>query len=348
MARLKEDADGGSGMLGTNLVTIEGRDAKPEEIIAAVMTPPFLSPQRLVVVENLLDRFERRGDDERAGRAVDRFNPLFQALAGGMPPTSVLVFTGNETTARNPMITRLKELGAEDEEYPELKGEPLLRLIREEAAARGIRFRTGPFKTHQPLDDEIRKLGDPAMLLAATVKYEIPGRENEWRTDTLGLANELDKLALFTMGRDATVDEVYEICSGGLHATNFALTDALFDGNLRRALEILAILVRDGREEQALFSIIAGAYRRLAPVIDLVAQGAASEEIGRAMGNAGKYAGLRDAAIRRAKRLGPAGLRAAFEALVSADRSVKQGETKDHDLVLEVLVVKLAGLTANR
>ncbi|MGH2608715.1 MAG: DNA polymerase III subunit delta, partial [Tepidiformaceae bacterium] len=230
--------------------------------------------------------------------------------------------------------------GVSEEEYPELKGEALTRYIRNEASARGIRFRNGPSKQshsgndeweHAGLHDRNGPPGDPVELL----KTLLPG-------DTLGLVNELDKLALYTMGRDVTVDDVYEVCAGARAFDTFAFTDAVMDGKLQVALHVMARL-RESMEDAGLLAILLGAYRRLAPVVDLVEQGASPEQIGAAMGNSGRFPNLRDRAINRARRLGAGGLRRAYEVMIEADRTSKTGEVKD-DLALEIAVMRLATL----
>ena len=340
LGELKTEADGGSGMLATNFLSIEGREAKPEEIIGPAMTPPFLAPKRLVLVERLIERFDPRPPAFQA-RSIGAFASLLTQLEKGFPATTTLVFTAGEVRPRNPLLEGLKKItGTLDEEFAEMKGEPLFRWIRDEANARGIRFRTGPFREHRLFDEQLEKVSDPAVLLSELVRYEIRPDSNEWRSDSLGLTNELDKLANYSMGHEVTVDTVYEVCSGARHTTNFVLLDAMLDGNLGRALEALAILVRDGVEEQAILGVIGSRYRQMANIVDLVQDGATPEEVGKALGNSGKYQGLRDAAIRRARRLGPAGVREAFEAIVEADRANKSGEG-DKTFWLELLVMAL-------
>ena len=46
MQQLRDEADGGSGMLSTNLTVLDGREAKPGEILGAALTPPFLWYER--------------------------------------------------------------------------------------------------------------------------------------------------------------------------------------------------------------------------------------------------------------------------------------------------------------
>jgi DNA polymerase-3 subunit delta len=329
LQQLRAEADGGSGMLETNLTVIEGRDARPQDIIGPAMSPPFLAPFRLIVVEGFLDRFEQ-GSEQRQPRSLDAFNPLFAALEAGLPPTTMLVFTG-EAIRRNPMHDRLKKIaGVTVEEYAALKPAELPRYIREEAAARGIRFRPGPFREAAPDDEELRKATDPAAYLTALLG-----------SDTLAIASELDKLALFSMGDEVTLDVVHRVCAGERQSTGFAFVDAVMDGQHARALTALEHLLRDGVSSQELLVMLMNGYRQAATVIDLLDDRATPEEIGKAINR--PWPGLRDRAIARARRLGHAGLRAAFEALVVADRTNKAGEV-DEDLALELVVARLAAL----
>ena len=162
-----------------------------------------------------------------------------------------------------------------------------------------------------------------------------------WRSDTVGLTNELDKLALYSMGREVTVDDVYTLCTGARHATNFNLADATMDGNVKRALDVLSLLRNDGIAAQAIIGALAGRYRALAPVVEGVESGAAVEEIAKSMGRPGQFPNLRDAAIRRARRLGMVGIRQALAVIVDLDRQNKSGEMDD-ELALELTVIRLA------
>jgi DNA polymerase-3 subunit delta len=338
MQAVRDDADGGSGMLMTNQTFIDGRDAKPGEILAQVMSPPFLAPKRLVIVENLLDRFEQSGD-QRQPRSLEPLKALLDVLEQGIPPTTVLVFTGG-ALKRNTLLDRLKRLPeVEDADYAAPERDNLFRFVRDEAAARGLKFRNGPFKQAQPEDEEIARISDPAVLLATLLRFETAG--GEWHSDTLSIVNELDKLALYTMGREATVDEVYASCAGQRESNRFAFSDAVMDGDLRKALQALALLRRDGESPLALLGLLITGYRMSATVIDLLDDGATPEEIGKAIRR--PWPNLRDRAIRRARGLGPAGLKAAYAALVAADRTHKAGEV-DEDIAMEILVEQLAAL----
>ncbi|MCC7364592.1 MAG: hypothetical protein IT303_09485 [Dehalococcoidia bacterium] len=332
---LKEDADGGSGMLATNYIAIDGRDAKPHEILGPCMAPPFLAPQRLVVVDNLLERYEQKGD-QRGPRSLEPVKPLLEGLKGGLPPTTTLVFVAHHELKRNNLYPELKKLpGVIDEPFPELKKEELIRFIREEAAIQGIKFRSGPPKQKHFESEEFMRgevSGDPAALLALLTNG-----------DTLRIGNELQKLALYTLDRDTTVDDVYECCAGDREMQTLQWADIVMDGKLYEALDGLHVLrsARDYQGDVVIVALLIGRYRSLATIIDLLDRGATPEEIGKAMGPAGRWPNLRDKAIARARKIGPDGLRRAYAALIEAERTNKTGEVEE-EIATEILVGKLA------
>lgn len=316
MSELRELADGGSGMLETNLTIVDGREAKPHDILAPATAMPFLAPHRMVIVENLIDRYESRPGERRA-RGTEAFAPLLAGLADGLPDSTVLVFTGGaKGRAGNPLVKALGEIpGVTVEEYPELRGEPLLRFIREEAGARGMRL-------------------DSAGVTTLAALYG---------GDTLSLANELDKLSLYTMGRPVTKADVDAVCSTDRTSKIWDYTDAAIDGDVLKASDSLAALIREGEEPEGILAMLFGSFRTLATVADMLAEGASPEEIGRAIRQ--QYPNLRDRAINRARRLGPAGIRQAYELMVAMDRDNKAGLTRS-DVGIELLTARLCALGA--
>lgn len=357
LQHLKDEADGGTGMLTTNLVQIDGRQATANEILAAVLTPPFLAPRRLTIVEGFLDRWERRqapreeGDggatpdreagppgSEARGARITEFEPFFAAVEAGLPESAWLVLTGGEPQATNAMVARLKKIGTgvTEEVLSEPRREALPRFIRDEAAARGVRFRASrAAEEHWDSEDWVRRPeNDPIALLAAITNG-----------NTLAIANELDKLALYTMGRDVTVDDIYTLCSGEREITQFNLLDAIQDGKVAEALGYLDRLMAADDVTQYVITMLTTRFRQTAIVAELMEAGASDEEVGRAMGNAGRYEGLRRAGMNRARRIGSEGARAALIAIADCDYRSKKGDVES-EVALEALVTRLARMAA--
>jgi len=336
LQELKDEADGGTGMLATNHLQLDGRDVKPNDILGPAMSPPFLAPRRLVVVDHLLARYQQPRGENRPPRSLGPLEPLLAALREGLPDSTILVFTMPARLERNPLIDQLKKIdGVRDEHCPEISANDLPRYIEVEAAARGLKLRNGPPRNSHPGSDEWLRgeTSSPAALLAAVT-----------RGDTMSIANELDKLALYTRDRngEVNVDDIYEMCAGNTMAGEWAMRDAILDGKLKDALETLELLrIESSYSEAAVLSQLMVAFRGIAPIVELVEQGATEDEIGKAMpGRSGQFPKIRREAIRRARRLRMDGLRRAYEAIVECDRSHKLGEV-DEDLALEILLGKL-------
>ncbi len=330
--RVRRRLDALRGADGADAVLLDGRAVKPDDILGSALTAPFLSPRRVVIVEGLLGRFEARG----GGRTprVDAFNPLLTGLAEGIPETTMLAFVDGAIDARrNPLLRRLAETpGVEVEHFPELRRGELVEFVREEARQQGVALRRGRSVRRLPVDEEWRRPreDDPAQLLAAL------------HPNTLELSRELEKLALYTMGREATVDDVDLLCGGERGATIWELTDAVLDGETAKALQALRFLLSRGESVSSLLAQLAAAYRPLTTVLDLLEEGAGAEEIGKAIRR--PWPRLRDLAIQRARRLGREGVLRAYELLVAADRGIKLGEVRD-ELALEVAATRLLALS---
>ena len=341
---LRALADGGSGMLITNLTELDGRSAKADDILGPAMSVPFLAPRRMIVVEHFFERFETRagapsaGGEQRQSRALGAFEPLIAALKAGLPETTILVFTGvsddSRAFANNAMLKALKSLpDVENVAFKKLERGDLVNYIRNEARARRITFRMGQSRPDERQQfEEATPESDPAQLLA-----------NLLQSDTLAIANELDKLALWAHGAAVGVAEVNRICAGDREATSFQFVDAVQDGNLAVAMARLEWLLRDGEEYQGLLASLLTGYRRSANILDLLDDRAPDSEIAKALGNAGAFPRLRDEAIRRAKMLGHDGLRRAYAAIVESERAFKSGEQRE-EVAFELMLMRLTGL----
>jgi DNA polymerase-3 subunit delta len=339
LQELKDDTDAGSGMLVTNMSTVDGRDAKVNDVLGPCMAPPFLAPRRLVIVEHLLERYESRGGP-RGSRSLGPWEQLPEELAKGLPETTTLVFFGQPVLVEgrqrtvgktNPLVAALAKLpGVSVEEHPALEKENLLRYIMEEGALRGLRFKRGggEFESHEERPQET----DPVQLLA-----------NLLHGDTLSIANELDKLALYTRdaGGEVTVADVNRVSHGDRQLKSWDLTDALINCQLGAALSALKTLEESGEALQGLLGLITSRYRSLAPVVELAAEGLSAPAIAEQLKRPNNYPLQKD--IGAAKRYSPATIKQAYQYLVEADRTNKLGEVAE-DVSLDLLVMKLCAL----
>jgi DNA polymerase-3 subunit delta len=320
LRELKQAIDDGTGMAESNITELSDRNVTAGDILAAAMAMPFLAPRRLVLVTGLLDRFGVP-EDSSAGTpriaAIGPWQPLFERLREAMPATTDLVFVGG-AYRRNEFIDKLRSNKAVTvEQHQSPRGQQLNRFIADEAEARGMH------------------LDDPVIRLLAGV----------FDGDTQTLAGELDKLALFTLGRRATVADVEIICSVTSTSKLWDFTDAVLDGNFVKAFAAQRDLLATQSSVDALIAPLLGVIRTLGHIVDLLEEGKSPAEIGAATGQ--RYPALRDRAINRARRLGYDGIVQLYDLVVSIDRDRKRGIIHD-DLALELLTGRLSSVGASR
>lgn len=311
LRELREEAGDASGMLASNITTFEARDLKPGELLAAARAAPFLGERRIVEVDGLLDRFE--GDRRSSTPSIKPLDPLFDGLAEGLPESTMLIFKGGAiNAARNPVATRLKKLpGTVFEEHKGPDARDLTRFVENEASARGLAFERGASRA---------------------LAERLTG-------DTIAMAAEIDKLALYAMGRRATVADVEAVVSSDPESRIFDFTDAVLDGDAVRAYRSARILLRGSETIDSIIAMLVPALRTVAEVVDMLDEGRTPEEIGVAI-KRDRYPRLRDQAIKRGRRLGFDGIRNAYAVVAGVDRARKRGEL-DEDAALDVLVGRL-------
>ncbi|MEX2081651.1 MAG: hypothetical protein WEC33_08540, partial [Dehalococcoidia bacterium] len=201
------------------------------------------------------------------------------------------------------------------EHFPELKREDLQRFIRDEAATHGMRIEPAA----------ARRLGDLSS------------------GDTLLLANELAKLALYTMGRPVTEADVDLLCSGEREARIFDFTDAVTEGDLPKALSALPSIYAAGGAAEGVMAMVLAEFRRLASVAEMLEAGAADAEILR---ETRLQPWMLDRARKRIRRLGGVhGIQRAFGLIIQADRSSKTFVVRSEPAV-ELLAYRLCALGA--
>ncbi|MFN2454394.1 MAG: DNA polymerase III subunit delta [Pyrinomonadaceae bacterium] len=159
-------------------------------------------------------------------------------------------------------------------------------------------------------------------------------------SDVRTLSNELDKLATAafdTHGR-ITMEAVESLVGRSRVLSNFELTDYLIARNRPRALATLVRLLDDGAEPLMLIGLIASNYHRLALAKELMAKGAAKEEVFRLVG---MPFNKRQEFLETARRSEAKTLARSIERIAQADLAIKTSSGTPR-LQLEILVCELA------
>lgn len=161
--------------------------------------------------------------------------------------------------------------------------------------------------------------------------------------DVRTLSNELDKLATAALGSGLISMEMVDTLVGrSRELSNFELADHLIARNRKRALQTLQRLLDDGAEPVMLIGLIGSNYRRLALAKELMARGAANQEVYRQVGIFGK----REEFLATARRSDAQSLARSIQRIAAADLAIKTslggGGAHGSRLQLELLICELA------
>ena len=308
---LRTELDG-DGQLVHNTVQVDGAQAKPGELLDQCRTIPFLGSRRLIVVRDLLSRFDgRRRGKRTAEETLGDWGPFVQALPE-LPETTALVFIDGDVRAQNVLLQALRG-NAEVKEFKELKQGDLAGWISRRAQLLGI-----------PV--EARAVATLAGLVG---------------TDLWLIDSELRKLATYAGDRPVSEDDVRSLVSLAREPNVFAMADAVIEGRSGDAIDLVQKLLADGDTAQRLLAMIARQYRLLLLTKEQLDGGARPPDIATRVG-VPPFALQR--LLKQAPRYDIDGLRRAYGRLLEADLNVKRG-LYDDGTSLHLLVFELAGAT---
>jgi DNA polymerase-3 subunit delta len=324
--KLKAELDK-DGSLATNYATFDARQTTPQEVMAACDTVPFLGDCRLIVVESLLQQGSRikKGRKRTPARAAKPEASDEPADDGGvwaaladyvprMPATTTLVLLDDDVPASNGLLMAIGPLGKV--EHCTLPNEKTLpRWVTQRAKKTGLK-----------LDAR-----------AASVLAELIG------PDPMTLSSELEKLLTYSGGNVVREADVRELVSRAKEHKGYELADAVLEEQSAKAARVLHELLEDGQPAALLLATVAGRYRRIAIVRDMLDRGEPGTAIARRIGAKMGF-GL-DKLIDQAQRTPYAAIRDGYARLIQAELDLKRGITgglMDDRLALELAVQELA------
>lgn len=314
------------GDFGYNQDTYDGAEVDLKTLIITSDTLPFLSEQRLVVLDGLPKK--KRGESQASPAATDTqaskgkkgkkaksavltragFEKALAEHVAQMPEATVLVALIDEPLdSANPLVKAAEKYGkAIQSTVP--KGAALEKWIVNRAKA-----------THAKI------MPDAAALLA-----------NFSGNNLRLLANELDKLATY-VGRDATItiQDVRHLSAQVQEARIFDLTDALAQRNRKQALNILHDLLADGEAPIKLVSTITFQVRSLLLVKELAQKGMRASQIASTLGMAPFIV---DKCFRQVGNFSVSQLEDAYRQLMATDAALKRSRMAP-EMALDLLLV---------
>ncbi len=317
------------GDFGYNQDIYDGAEADLKTLIITSDTLPFLSEQRLVVLDGLPKR--KRGEAQATQDSTDAqpaqsgkgkkgkkakstvltragFEKALAEHVAHMPETTVLVALVDEPLdAANPLVKAAEKHGKVIQSTVP-KGAALEKWIINRAKS-----------THAKI------MPDAAALLA-----------NFSGNNLRLLANELDKLATY-VGRDETItiQVVRSLSAQVQEARIFDLTDALAQRNRKQALNILHDLLADGEAPIKLVSTITFQVRSLLLVKELAQKGMRTPQIASTLGMAPF---LVDKCFRQVGNFSVSQLEDIYRQLMATDAALKRSRMAP-EMALDLLVV---------
>ena len=220
-----------------NIVTLNA-NVSLDEFTANASTVPFLADKRLVLVEGLLGKFERRGGGRSSSGANGRKDlsewERLPLVLADVPETTDVVFVDGRLSASN----------------------PLLKLIQERVTAKTFNP-PGPRELRMWIADRAR-----------SERAEIEERAVQMLAETIGsdlpvIASELRKLALVAAGRAITAEDVDSMVSYAQESNIFASVDAIVEGRVSEALGLVHGLLEGGSPTGYIITMIARQVRLL-------------------------------------------------------------------------------------
>jgi DNA polymerase-3 subunit delta len=320
-----------------NQDTFAGEDADLAGITVTCSTLPFLSAQRLVVVEGLPKRRRAgksadvdRGDEPNAPRAEAEPAPATRPrakrggataldatafaqgladLAPRLPETTMLVvLVDDEVEAASPLAQAATRHGTV-RHFPELKGSQVESWLLRRAQTLGVRLAP-----------------DAAHTLAASAGPQLRP-----------LANELDKLATYVGAQGAiTAQDVQLLSAATQPANRFELADALARKDRTRALALVHDQLEAGESALAIIGQIAYQTRSLIQVKALSERGMRGGQIAQTVGMS-PY--IVEKSVALARQFTFAQLVATHRALLEMDSALKLSKLTP-EMALDLLVVE--------
>lgn len=306
-----------------------GGEVSLATLTATCDTFPFLSEQRLVILEGLPKK--RRGEESSSTSSTESASAtggkgrkgkgkkagsesragfekgLAEALADMPDSTVFIVLVDEELPASSPLLKAFQAHGTVIQSTLP-KGAALESWIKKRAQSIGVKIN-----------------GEAVTLLADFIG-------NQLRL----LANELDKLATYVgAGNTIEAKHVRLLSAQVQDAVIFDLTDALAQRNRSQALNLLHKLLADGQHPLALLPMITSQVRNLLLVKEMAASGLRAAQIASAIGSPPFVV---EKSLRNVGKFSAAQLEQTYRRLLETDAALKRSRLTP-EMALDLLVV---------
>ena len=322
------------GDFGFNQDTYMGTEVDARTVIMTISTLPFLTEQRLVVIDGLPKK--KRGETSTPTAGTSSTVEAEPAGTKGGKARK-----GKKSSKAATRAGFEKELA---EQIPAMPESTILIVIVDEALEASNALLKAAEQHGKVLQSTLPKgkaLEQWITKRARAIDVKITPEAVELLANFIGnnlrlLANELDKLATY-VGKGATInaEDIRQLSAQVQEARIFDLTDALAQRNRKQALNILHDLLSDGEPPLKLLSTITSQVRTLLLVNELAQKGMRGAQIASTLGMAPFIA---DKSLRQVHNFTPAQLEGAYRQLLSTDAALKRSRLTP-EMALDLLVV---------
>jgi DNA polymerase III subunit delta len=296
----------------SDIGTLDGNNVTFHEFKMTCETIPFFSKIRFVVTKGLLGRFESRQKQRQTKKTFNNtqlkeWQPFAECIKN-IPESTILVMIDNEINKLNPLFKSISDK-AEVRAYPMLKHRDLITWIQKRVNTQG------------------NQISPQAVELMA----KLVGN------DLWTMSNEIDKLTLYTLGRLILEKDVKAIVSHAQEANVFNLIDAIFEGNVGLAEDLLHQLLMAGATPTYLLSMLSRQIRLIVLAKEMIINLKPESEMKLKLG-------LADYPFKKtteqAQKYSLESMKMIYEKLLETDVAIKSGKYDDN-LALIILLAEL-------
>lgn len=295
---------------------LDGQKIALDELKHSCETVPFLSEKRLVIINNLIERFDApsKAEKTRGNKEpkIQKDHTPFTECLCNLPESTIVVLV-------------------EDDQPGPAKKDGLFQMIAGKAEVRLF-----PLVKDQKLRSWIQKrvtdMGGTISPSAQEMLFQLVG-SNLWI-----MAGEIEKLSLLTKGRRIEEDDIRSMVGYSQDVSVFAMIDAIVEFKVEMAGQTLQQLLDQGAAPAYLLFMLDRQFRMIVRAKAMKAERKPDTLIQGKLGIYNEFAFKRT--LEQATRYSSERLLQIYQALLDTDIAIKTGRY-DNELALNLLVAEL-------